>query len=279
MVGGGRGATRSKYGRARRDGGGMMTIVWGGLSLLLLVGLVVGGWAVIRVRQADAIDVTTLCPTDGAVGALAFLFDLTDPLSSTQASQLRTLVEKEVAASPRGSLVAVGVVDDMPEAWGARLAICKPMTGREAGGLVRNPAQVEARYRSAFIAPLESQIDAMLASEPASSSPIMEALQALMAGSAAIPLVEGAPHRLIVVSDLLQHSEAMSFYRGENWGTFVAGSAYSRLARSLEGVQVELLIAPRPNAEIDREAVDDFWVRYFEAQGADRVLPRALGDL
>jgi hypothetical protein len=249
------------------------------LILTVLLAAAGGAWAVRGMLKDDAVDSVTLCPANGAGGSLVFLFDLTDPLGTTQSMALRAFVEDRIARSPRGTLVALGMVSDDASEWGARNPVCKPMTGAEAGDLVRNSAQAERRYQEAFVEPLQDVFAAMLAAGEAARSPIMESLQALMVGTADIAFAPGATREIVIVSDLLQHSDAMSFYRGETWTQFRASPAYDRPARNLEGVDVTILRVPRAEARIDPGAVDDFWVRYFEAQGATRIRPRTLGDL
>lgn len=272
------GRGRSRYGRsARRRGAASILYGLGIAGLIILLGAV--AWYVRGIRHADAIDEATLCPADGAVAATAVLLDLTDPLTATQSLALRSFLEDRIAASPRGTLVSVGRVSDDPESQGAVLATCKPMTGAEAGEWVRNPAMVEATYQERFLEPFRRELAAMLDAAPASQSPIMEGLQALLVGAAPIDVVPGAPREIVLVSDLLQHSGTMSFYRGETWSDFRTSEAYGRLARNLDGQEVTLLRLPRSAPGIDPADVDDFWVRYFEAQGAQAIHPRVLGDL
>jgi hypothetical protein len=267
----------SRYGPSPNAGGG--ALLYGALIALLVAGVGFGAWAVRDMTKDDTIDSATLCPATGATGLLALLFDLTDPISTTQSLALRAFVEDRIATSPRGTLIAVGIVSDDPSALGARIAICKPMTGAEAGDLIRNSAQVERRYREAFLAPLQAELAAMLETPAASQSPIMEGLQALVAAVARFDVNPEGRRELVLVSDLAQHSEAMSFYRGDDWERFRESAAFGRLARSLEGVEVTVLRVARAIPQIDAGAVDDFWVRYFDAQGASRIDPRPLGDL
>jgi hypothetical protein len=117
-------------------------------------------------------------------------------------------------------------------------------------------------------------LDGLLAAPEADSSPIMEALQRFLA---AIPGWNEAPARVVLVTDLVQHSDVFSFYRGGDWESFRASGAADRLARSLDGVEVAILRFPRP--AVSQATVDDFWVRYLDAQGAARVSPTVLGDL
>ena len=89
----------------------------------------------------------------------------------------------------------------------------------------------------------------------------------------------GWPRRIVIVSDLVQHSEALSFYRGDDWESFRASPDFARLARNLDGAEVTIVRIPRAGAKVDASAVDDFWVRYLDAQGAGRVDVEPLGDL
>jgi hypothetical protein len=107
----------------------------------------------------------------------------------------------------------------------------------------------------------------------------MEGLQALLAGGGATGVKVEGPRRIVIVSDLLQHSEALSFYRGEDWESFRASAGFARLARNLDGAEVVIVRIPRAEAKVDEGAVDDFWVRYLDAQGAGRVDVEPLGDL
>ena len=67
----------------------------------------------------------------------------------------------------------------------------------------------------------------------------------------------------------------MSFYRGEDWESFERSPEFSRLANNLDGAEVTIIRVPRPGARVDGAAVDDFWVRYLDAQGAATVHPSA----
>mgnify|MGYP001158983358 FL=1 len=118
----------------------------------------------------------------------------------------------------------------------------------------------------------------------ASRAPIMESLQALVAETPLLVQDElrGAdrrPRRIVIVSDMLQNSDVVSFYRGQEWADLQASRDFARLGRNLHGVDVEILRLPRDEPAIrDPGAVEHFWVRYFDYQGAD-VSARTIGDL
>ena len=247
------------------------------VAILALAGA--GAWWAFRQVRADAVDEATLCPVTGATGSLAILLDITDPLSATQSITLRSDLERMVVESPRGTLVSLGRVSDHPDQLGAAYALCRPMTGAEGGEWIRNPTQLDKQFQERFLKPFQAELAGMLDATRANQSPIMEGLQALIAGTAATGVTVAGPRRIAIASDLFQNSDAMSFYRRNDWASFKASRDYARLARNLAGAEVTIFRVPRRDAKVDPAAVDDFWVRYLDAQGASAVSYIPLGDL
>jgi hypothetical protein len=268
---------RYRGGRSRSKGLPPWAAILGIVVLLGVSGA--AAWFAFRQVRADAIDEATLCPKAGATGELAILLDITDPLGATQSLTLRAALDRMVEASPRGTLVALGRVSDQPGELGAAYVLCRPMTGAEGGELTRNPRQLDQQFQDRFLQPFEAELSGMLDAGEAKRSPIMEGLQALLAGTAAKGVTVDGPRRIVIASDLLQNSDAMSFYRGNDWASFKASPDYARLAKNLAGAEVTIFRVPRQDAKVDPAAVDDFWVRYLDAQGADAVHVEPLGDL
>ncbi len=222
-----------------------------------------------------------LCPAkSGPVAGLAVLLDLTDPLKNVQIERLRGILGRRIAEAVPNTLIAVGAVHADAGARGADFALCKPESGERANEIYENPRMIAERYRKNFERPFDKILERMLRSSEADSSPIMESLQALLVGTSGFVDAK-YPRRVIVVSDLLQHSAAFSFYRGDRWAAFLRSPNAQRLAGRLNGVVVEICRVPRPNARINKAVVDDFWVNYFERAGASRILASTcpLGDL
>ena len=220
-----------------------------------------------------------LCPAGGPTAGAVIVLDLTDPVEASQIALIRQRIHSDIDDSAVGTLFAVGLVRPEADERGARIAVCKPLSGAEASELYENPRMIEDRYVSAFRKPLDAALSAMLSSGTADSSPIMESLQSTLADA---PGFSDAafPRRLILVTDLLQHSPTFSFYRGNSWRSFAESANFQRLARNLNGARVEIMRLPRPGARIgDWKDVDDFWVNYFEYQGAARVRISTIGDL
>ncbi len=191
---------------------------------------------------------------------------------------MRSILEKEVSGARQNTLIAVGAVRPDPGERGVDFALCKPLEGSAASQLYQNPRLVAEKYEKDFRQPFAASLEKMLKTERANRSPIMESLQAALAATPGFVDAE-YPRRVIIVSDLLQHSAVFSFYRRETWRKFQRSRDFARLARTLRGVDVQILRLPRPKAKIDPAEVGDFWANYFDQAGARSVRSRMLGDL
>ncbi|MCG6941133.1 MAG: hypothetical protein LJE69_07775 [Thiohalocapsa sp.] len=272
---------RSRVRRLTKRNSDSARKIWGViLAALAAAGLLALVIANVRLGGGDAIDMATLCPRAGPTGAFAVLLDVTDPLTPQQQHRLDQLLRQEVQALPVGTRVTFGLVSpDASIRSDTRLKLCKPLQGSQASSLYQNPALVEARYREGFVDPLHNALTDLLAAPAADSSPIMESIQALIIDAFA-DLRPTQPKRLVIASDLLQHSDVFSFYRGQRWGDFAQSADYGRLARNLDGVDVTLLQLPRPaSAGRQDAAMLGFWREYFEHQGAHAVHRVVIGDL
>lgn len=266
----------AKRSRSRKTSS--LPYIVGAIVALGLLGL--AGWWMNRTSGEMAVDADTLCPlVTGPVAETVILFDLTDPLAPAQTSQLLQYLEREFADAAIGTQFTLGVVSEDPADWGATPALCKPHSDKDVSSLTQNVPLVKQRYEERFLAPLKASLSGMISASGANSSPIMESLQALIATTPGFLTFPG-PRKVILVSDLLQHSDAMSFYRGDDWQSFSNSPAFQRLGRTLDGVEVAVFAVPRVSDKInDPAAVEDFWLRYFDLQGAQLPTLRSLGDL
>lgn len=254
---------------------------FGGLLLLgiCLTLVVVTVFFIPKVRAKGEIDANTLCHTSGVKNVTSVLLDLTDPLSITQQTRLRNILDIEIGASSIDTMIAVGIVSEDSSNWGAAFAKCKPATSKDSSALYENPKNIGERFQREFAEPLKSTLNKMLSGEVENSSPIMEALQSLVAETPNFASVAGN-RKIIIVSDLLQHSDKLSFYRGENWNSFSKNNGEGQLARNLTDVKVEIIRIPRAGAKIPpTKIIDEFWSRYLDKQGSYPPRVISLGDL
>lgn len=112
-----------------------------------------------------------------------------------------------------------------------------------------------------------------------SKRPIAENLQAAMV-EARGHLAPSAKVEVVLVTDLLQNSEAFSVYSDMSWSDFEATPAYQRLGDGLKEADVTFLRIGRAAPEIkDFFLVVDFWRNYVSRQGGRIVSDRTIGDL
>lgn len=265
--------------RRRRGGGWIKTAAWVALAAVAAVA-VIGAIVFFYLNQPEDTD-ERLCPAkSGPAAGLAVLLDLTDSLNRVQLASLREVLDRRIDDAAPNTLIAVGAVRSDAEERGPEFTSCKPMEGGQANEFYENPGMIEKRYQKKFRQPLDAILAGMLNRRPADSSPIMESLQALLVGTPGFVDAK-YPRRVIIVSDLLQHSAAFSFYRRDTWRRFVGSPNAQRLAGRLNDVAVEICRVPRPGAPVNLAEVDDFWVRYMDRAGANRLLTSTcrLGDL
>lgn len=235
------------------------------------------GYYYIQAQSLTKLDDETLCPVNGPVGQLAILIDKTDPVTLRQLSFAQTEIEQLIEAAPVGTRISLGVIspdDVLVEA--EYLSICKPPSVDEANGIIQNIAAVDAAYKNGFKVPLDRMLNSLMVVSEAKSSPIMENLQTFVSR---IPesAATGEFKSLVLFSNLAQHSAELSFYEGGGWESFLASGGEQRLARSLSGFEVRLMQIPV--LEEFQPVLEDFWARYFDAQGASKITYTRVGDL
>jgi len=263
--------------KRRNDGEGVKTVLGVILMTVAVVVLGAGGYLYYSASTEPEIDETTLCPLDGPVGHLAILLDTTDPLTLTHLQAARQIVSEKIDRAAVGTRIGFSTVNpDSEIRRSAFFSICKPPSGEEASMLTQNPRIIEENFRRKFVEPVEMELDRLLDIPQSPSSPIMESIQEF---ASSIPgyITAKVPRELVIVSDLMQHSAAFSFYRNGTWASFKAANGPERFGLAFDGASVTILRIPR-NVQ-KTEVVDDFWVRYFDAQGFDRVRVRTIGDL
>ena len=249
---------------------------------ILLIGVGLSAFSALGIyafieSQKPGYDPESLCPEDGVNGHLAILVDTTDPISMTQLQAARQLILKKIDSVRPGTRVSFSTVSpDREIRSSAFYTMCKPQSEEDANFWTQNAKLIQEQYDEMFISPVKESLNDLLMAEGASYSPIMESLQEFITS---IPgfLTDDAPKELIIFSDLMQHTDEHSFYRNLSWENFEKDGGVSRLSRNFSGAKVTVLKVPSSAANV--RIVDDFWVRYFNAQGFDQVDPRVIGDL
>lgn len=259
----GRAAGRDRATKRKNVFGGIIGV----LALAVLIYLFVRGQ-----RGSRAFDAAN-CPEDGDYAAqLAILVDPSDTLTNVQegsgAPRVLETIENGVPATTEIQVFTVSRAGRGDTRSVFR--VCKPVHPDEVGSFTGNPALAERRYQEEFLAPLEQALAALLSVEGDSISPIVEGIQ-VAAVSAFQPRDADIPRRLLIVSDMIQNSRNLSFYREPvDFGPLSRNPDYGTLRVDLSGVEVSVfLLARRGGAgRIQGGTLHGFWEDYFLDQGA-----------
>jgi len=152
------------------------------------------------------------------------------------------------------------------------LKVCKPPDGKAASSLTANPLLIQKRFKANFEEPIKLMLERLLSASPSERSPIIEAIN-----SAVIEAFIGqqAEHlnpvrRMIIVSDMLQHSRLYSMYQqAPFYADFEKTLRKSEQSvPDLMGAEIEVLLLPRKSPKGDRADLVKFWTEFLTANGA-----------
>ena len=245
-----------------------------GIALIVLVVLAfVGGGVGYFYLQKTwvALDEMTLCPKEGARALTVVLVDRTDPLTTVQREALRKRLEKVKDSVPRYGALKVYSVGPIGETLLHPVVdLCNPGRGEDVDPAVGNPRLVERRWREKFSVPVDKLLDELVEKGEAETSPIMESIQSIAVSAFQEKAATEIPRRLIIASDMLQHTKEYSQYTDDmDFETFRNTPYYRRLRADLRGVDVEIVYIWRDTRRAAQgKAHILFWRDYFGDLGA-----------
>jgi len=204
------------------------------------------------------------------------LLDVTDNLSMQEKQAVVNNFEDIVLQSPSNTSFQVFRVQDIAGSLLAPVgaAFNQIQGNAEANPLISNPHQQRRQWLESFKAPLMRALEMAMSSDSADQSPIMESVQSVALTTLLTPEAKGAPRRLILVSDLLQHTDEFSFYKSiPEFSSLSDNTNYAKLKTNLSGVDVELWVLR--NHTKDATALADLWRRIIFNQGGNvsKVVP------
>ena len=228
---------------------------------------VIGLFSVAAFNAAPALDPETECRADRKDPAhTIILIDQSDPFSANDLAWVDELIDAEARALPRfGRLSVVLPNSETPFDQSTLYMHCSPGSVDDANPILQNPRMIDNTWREHFYQPLSAIVGDTLETTSQPSSPLFEALFAV--GDRADFQSNRDNRRLVIVSDLMQHSEGFSFYRqGADLAAYSETSIASQLP-SFEGVDVVARIVPRQEYDLPISELKAFWRTYFEQTG------------
>jgi hypothetical protein len=210
------------------------------------------------------VDSETLCPKAGPASITVVLIDVSDPLPPVAQADIRNEITGAVKDIPKFGLLELRLLD--PEVDGGQVLFsrCNPGDGRDLSELVANPEQERRRFEEGFATPLQELLRSAVAADPAKSSPLMETIQWIAVRTFA-PFREGKEKsKLIIVSDMIQHSGGYSLYKGDaTYERFRSAPSYEILRTDLHGAEATVLFVHREDVQISDNELLAFWEKWF----------------
>lgn len=272
--------------------------------LILTVGLILGFvtlYAVAQSTRPDTDPVTGCDRRKPIPRVVTIAIDRTDPMSAAQQKSIKDHVSNIVSDAPANSLVAVfGVQGDLTGIVAPDFCRCKPEDSRTTNPLTGSPELVKRQFDRDFDQPLMQALDAALVNHTSPESPLIEGLFKIARSPQLKPFIEvanGAPSesrqsadmRLIVFSDMLQNSKALTLLDGDMSRERLRTPSVNDFQADFRSFgHIEFNELERPEyRRLQNARLEDFWNEYalnisdqnLKASGGFRYNRIGAGDL
>lgn len=218
------------------------------------------------------LDPVTQCPTDRPPATVtAILIDTTDPIDVLKRTAITNALTKEIESEPVHGEIELYTVGSIGESLlQSQLSVCNPGSGEGQSQVTSNPRLMKKRWNQKFLDRLDEVLNRLLTSPSAQNSPIMESIQDLAVAVFQRPEFAKIPKRLIIVSDMVQYSKALSQYHSvESFQQFKSDPGYLTVHPDLQNVEVTILYLIRPEyRRVQNRTHLEFWQDYFADTGA-----------
>lgn len=235
-----------------------------GVMVLSVFGL----FAVAAFNSPPALDTETACRLDRKDPAhTIMLIDQSDPFNPNDLGWVREFADAEARSLPKyGRLTVMTPNAGDPYNPAMVFSRCTPGSADDANPIFQNPRMMDDTWRDTFYTPLTDTLEAALMDKRQPSSPLSEAIFAI-ADRADFQSSRG-DRRVVLVSDLMQHSDGFSFYRtGADYEAFKETKLGTQMP-SLNDVDVVARVVPRQEYDLPLADVKAFWRTYFQSSGA-----------
>lgn len=210
-----------------------------------------------------------LCPVSPS-SITVLLVDVTDPLSVAQRQDFQNQLIRLRNSIPRYGKLIVAKVDSTAENLLQPVVVrCNPGTADDVNEWTGDPKGTQKRYREGFERPLDQVFAGLSRASGADRSPIFESVQSVALTELLTPDAVDHPRKLVLASDLLQNTEAISFYSGVPEQTdFLESPAFRRVRADLRDIDVEIWMLERSDApRTQPRALVELWDLAISKQG------------
>lgn len=256
-------ARRSSRPRRGRGSGSAAPILVSCLAIAFILAIG-GGFAYITYQSMNKVALDDqMCPVTGPEGVTIFLVDTTDPVHPTTLMDARNRLRDEVKNLNVGHRIEIYGLTEKPGELEEMFGGCKPSDGSDADFLTENKRLIMRDWEESFAKPIAEVEGKIGQSAGGSKSPIMAAIQNIKLR--VLDKFKDQPIRkkMIVLSDMIEHTEHYSQYRsGSDFAAFKASSASREYRTDLSGINVEFWFIDRGIAQFSGVEHQTFWANW-----------------
>jgi hypothetical protein len=240
-----------------------------GVAAIVALILAGGGWFLLEKSKLQSTD-ENLCPPEPSEFT-AVIVDVTDPLTLAQRQDLRNRLDQLRQELRLNGQIAFYKVDaSNAKLLQPILKRCNPGTAGDFSHVDRDLKRVQATYDDKFEAPIVQAYEGIFSASGSDRSPIMQSIQSVNLTELQTAVAKGKPRQIVLISDLLQNTNNLSFYGRLPPAEEVLGNPDFRAASTnLAGVRVKLWMLQRPDyKQTQPRALPDLWNILLQEQGA-----------
>jgi hypothetical protein len=203
-----------------------------------------------------------------------FLIDATDNLNPQQKGELLNKFNAYIDASPKNAWHEFYKVGPTESGLLVPLVKAKSAFAKEEqhNYLTANPSLLKIALKKHFEEPLKAALNEAFQSPEAKSSPILESIQSVAITCLRKPDALKTQKRLILVSNLMQNTESINFYKGiPEYKNIKSLDAFRTKLIGLEGVDFEIWLLNPRLPESEEQKLLMFWNEIINGQGAQKV--------
>jgi len=261
----------AKRGKSRRRKS-LQSVAYLWIGILLIIG-VAGVSISLFLLKPEKIekDPLTLCPVKNGPSAFtSIVIDRTDSFGSISKADVEVELQDILDSTKEYEEISLFVVEPVEKSpLRSIISVCNPGTPDKADPWTQNPELVAKNWKTKFLTPLGDLLNRLLVEEEAPLSPIMESIQSVSITALGGSQKSSLPRRIILISDLLQNSQAWSLYtQNPDFEAFSEAKVTRGLNPDLRGVSNELLFLQRETKiRIDEKKLLRFWIQWIEFFG------------
>lgn len=237
-----------------------------GIGLVLV--LVFGFYAFKAKQSVIERDGLSLCRLDGSVSReTALVIDATDSFSPTQAMLIKKEIKLLLEESMLDERISLYVLNENVDELNGRFTVCNPGDGSERSEWTSNKRRLYQKWEKLFYKRVIDSVNDLVGENQAKRSPILEMLKYV-----SVEAMYGSPaleKRIVVVSDMLQHTDQYSHYKIKpNYEGFSETPQAIELRPHLVDVEMDILYVIRPkDMKRQNRGHIRFWESYMASNG------------